>query len=49
MIAGCAYPEGEQGYNIGRVAALGAGLETPGMTLNRLCASSLEAAESRSR
>lgn len=42
VIVGCAYPEGEQGYNIGRMAALGAGLDAPGMTLNRLCASSLE-------
>jgi len=43
LILGCAYPEGEQGYNLGRVAALGAGLDVPGMTINRLCASSLEA------
>lgn len=43
VIAGCAYPEGEQGYNIARVAALGAGLESPGITVNRLCASSLDA------
>ena len=44
IVNGCAYPEGEQGYNIGRVAALGAGLELPGMTVNRLCGSALEAA-----
>ncbi len=43
LIVGCAYPEGEQGYNIARVVALGAGLEVPGCTVNRLCASSLEA------
>lgn len=43
LIVGCAYPEHEQGYNIGRMAALGVGLEVPGMTVNRLCASSLEA------
>ncbi len=43
LIVGTAYPEGEQGYNIGRMAALGCGLETPGCTVNRLCASSLEA------
>lgn len=43
LILGCAYPEHEQGYNLGRVAALGAGLHVPGMTVNRLCASSLEA------
>ena len=44
LIVGCAYPEGEQGYNLARMIALGAGLDTPGMTVNRLCASSLEAA-----
>ena len=43
LIVGCAYPEHEQGFNIGRVAALGVGLEVPGMTVSRLCASSLEA------
>ena len=43
LIVGCAYPEHEQGYNIGRMAALGAGLDVPGMTVNRLCASSMEA------
>lgn len=43
LIVGCAYPEGEQGYNLARMAALGAGLALPGVTVNRLCASSLEA------
>lgn len=43
LIVGCAYPEHEQGYNLGRLAALGAGLEVPGVVVNRLCASSLEA------
>ena len=45
VIVGCAYPEGEQGYNIGRMASLLAGLpETvPGMTINRLCGSSMQA------
>lgn len=43
FVVGCAYPEGEQGYNVARTVALGAGLEVPGMTINRLCASSLEA------
>ena len=42
LIVGCAYPEGEQGYNLGRMVAIGAGLSTPGCTVNRLCASSLE-------
>src|SRR5690606_24821549 len=44
VVVGCAYPEGEQGYNVARMAALGAGLKTPGVTVNRLCGSSLEAA-----
>ncbi len=43
VIVGCAYPEGEQGFNVARMAALGTGLAAPGMTVNRLCASSLEA------
>jgi acetyl-CoA acyltransferase len=45
VILGCAQPEGEQGWNIGRWAALRAGLpvEVPGVTVNRLCASGLEA------
>jgi acetyl-CoA acyltransferase len=44
FILGCAYPEGEQGYNVARPIALGAGLSLPAMTINRLCASSLDAA-----
>ena len=50
VIVGCAYPEGEQGYNIGRMAALLSNLpETvPGMTINRLCGSSMQAAISAS-
>ena len=45
VIVGCAYPEGEQGYNIGRMASLIAGLPdtVPGMTINRLCGSSMQA------
>jgi len=45
IILGCAQPEGEQGWNIARMAALCAGLpvEVPGVTVNRLCASGLEA------
>lgn len=43
IITGCAYPEGPQGYNVSRMAALGAGLSSSAMTVNRLCASSLEA------
>ncbi len=45
VILGCAQPEGEAGFNMARFAALRAGLpvETPGVTVNRLCASGLEA------
>jgi len=45
VIFGCAQPEGEQGWNVARFAALRAQLpvEVPGVTVNRLCASGLEA------
>ena len=45
VILGCAQPEGEQGWDIARWVALRAGLpvEIPGATVNRLCASGLEA------
>jgi acetyl-CoA acetyltransferases len=45
VILGCASPEREQGFNVARVAALRAGLPAgvPGLTLNRFCASGLEA------
>jgi acetyl-CoA acyltransferase len=45
VILGCAQPEGEQGWNIARMTALRAQLpvEVPGVTVNRLCASGLEA------
>jgi len=45
VILGCAQPEGEQSWNIARWAALRAGLpvEIPGVTVNRLCSSGLEA------
>ncbi len=45
VILGCAQPEGEQGWNIARWAILRAGLpvEIPGVTVNRLCSSGLEA------
>jgi acetyl-CoA acyltransferase len=41
---GCAFPEAEQGMNIGRVAAMKAGLpaEVPGQTINRFCSSGLQ-------
>lgn len=45
VIAGCAFPEAEAGLNLGRIVALKAGLpsQVPGMTVNRYCASGLEA------
>lgn len=45
VIMGCAFPEGEQGMNIGRIAAIKAGLPTSacGMTINRFCSSGLQA------
>ncbi|BAN28226.1 thiolase family protein [Caballeronia insecticola] len=45
VLMGCAYPEGAQGNNIARIAALLAGLpiETAGATINRFCGSSMYA------
>lgn len=42
---GCSFPEGEQGINIGRIAARMAGFpnEVSGATVNRFCSSGLEA------
>ncbi|MGM0418037.1 MAG: thiolase family protein [Thermodesulfobacteriota bacterium] len=42
---GCAFPEGEQGINIGRIGARMAGFpnEVSGATVNRFCSSGLEA------
>lgn len=44
VILGCAFPEGEQGMNVARVAASRAGLpyQVPGMTINRFCSSGLQ-------
>ncbi len=44
VIIGCALPEGEQGLNLGRIAALRAGLPNsiPAMTVNRFCSSGLQ-------
>ncbi|MCB1272422.1 MAG: acetyl-CoA C-acetyltransferase, partial [Microthrixaceae bacterium] len=42
VLWGCGQPAGESGHNIARVAALLAGLDdTPGVTVNRYCSSSL--------
>jgi acetyl-CoA acyltransferase len=45
VILGCAMPEGEQGMNVARVAALLGGMpvEVPAMTINRFCSSGLQA------
>ncbi|QWT22073.1 thiolase family protein [Bacillus sp. NP157] len=45
VLFGCAYPEGPQGDNIARVAALLAGMpvSVPGVTMNRFCGSSMYA------
>jgi len=45
VILGCAFPEGEQGMNLARIVAGLAGLPvtTGGVTVNRFCASSLQA------
>ncbi|HEY1688127.1 MAG TPA: acetyl-CoA C-acyltransferase [Solirubrobacteraceae bacterium] len=44
VMMGCGYGEGEQGYNIARIATLIAGIDyhVPGTTVNRFCASSLQ-------
>ena len=43
VILGCGQPAGEAGYNLGRVAAVLAGMDNvPGVTVNRYCSSSLQ-------
>ena len=44
VILGCAIPEGAQGQNVARLAALQAGLpdSVPGQTVNRFCSSGLQ-------
>jgi acetyl-CoA acyltransferase len=44
VIVGCAFPEAEQGFNVGRLTALLAGLplSVGGMTVNRFCGSSMQ-------
>jgi acetyl-CoA acyltransferase len=45
VVLGCAMPEAESGANVARIAALRAGLPdgVPGVTINRFCASGLQA------
>ncbi|MCT4566650.1 MAG: acetyl-CoA C-acyltransferase [Maledivibacter sp.] len=44
IVMGCAFPEAEQGMNIGRIIGLRAGLpiSVPGQTVNRFCSSGLQ-------
>ena len=44
IIIGCAFPEGEQGMNMARIAALRAGIpyQVPAQTVNRFCSSGLQ-------
>ncbi len=44
VLMGCAFPEGPQGQNVGRIIAQKAGLpdEIPGATVNRFCSSGLQ-------
>jgi acetyl-CoA acyltransferase len=45
VIWGCAFPEAQQGLNLGRMVTLLAGIpeSVPGVTVNRFCASGLQA------
>jgi acetyl-CoA acyltransferase len=45
VVVGCAMPEGEQGMNVARIGLLLAGfpVSVPGITVNRFCASGLNA------
>ena len=45
VIIGCAFPEGEQGFNIGKIVTFLSDMDikTSGMTVNRWCGSSMEA------
>ncbi|MCC7259987.1 MAG: thiolase family protein [Alphaproteobacteria bacterium] len=44
LIMGCAFPEGEQGFNVGRIVDFIAGLpqSVAGLTVNRFCGSSMQ-------
>ncbi len=45
VVFGCAMPEGEQGFNVARIASLRAGvpIEASAVTVNRFCSSGLQA------
>ncbi|MBI5419030.1 MAG: acetyl-CoA C-acyltransferase [Deltaproteobacteria bacterium] len=44
VVLGCAFPEGEQGMNVARIAAMKAGIpfQVPAQTVNRFCSSGLQ-------
>jgi acetyl-CoA C-acetyltransferase len=42
VIWGCGQPGGEAGFNVARVSAILAGVDVPGVTVNRYCSSSLQ-------
>lgn len=44
ILLGCAFPEGEQGMNVARIASLKAGIpyQVPAQTINRFCSSGLQ-------
>src|ERR671935_924054 len=42
IICGCGLPGGEQGFNIGRAISVLTRVDSPGTTVNRYCASSLQ-------
>ena len=42
VIWGCGQPAGEAGFNVARIAAILAGVDVPGVTVNRYCSSSLQ-------
>jgi acetyl-CoA C-acetyltransferase len=42
VIWGCGQPAGEAGVNVARVSAILAGVDAPGVTVNRYCSSSLQ-------
>ncbi len=45
VIVGCAFPEAEQGMNLAKIIAIGAGvpITASGMTINRFCSSGVQA------
>ena len=42
MLCGCGLPGGEQGFNLGRAISVLSGVNAPGTTVTRYCASSLQ-------